>query len=468
MPTASPNGTYQTGPGASVTGAQGVVYAINGNGQITVNGKLDPTTARVDALGFFNGQVWQKNDYNLWFRKTSALAAWVNFPPSGGNPMPVPGAANDQAITAGGGPLYNQLYDTHGNLWQSNAAGQVVIDGRMDATTARVVAMKLVNGTIWQKNADGNWYSKMKPSDAWTAAVRTDPSAAAATAAQSWIAGHGGNDPSLASNWSKGHAPGPDGNLSMVAGTMDLGSENLGGATLSVVSTAAPASPATINMTQGGDLHLSSGGATVQVNVTGGRATLHDDSTYPELRIAVDARSTLVLDARMVFGTLAEHGGTVLLNGESRFAGTRVLLDAGVAGFGTIHAADGRGGGSMLEVTGAVGAGVTIAASNIPGGFGRSTLVLDNAPADKGSLTLDNGTLLLKGVGAIDSMSYKNGLLSLYRGSTVAETVKVAGVADPPGGPFGSNGKLNFAYSAGTLTVHDGGAGTVAGLALHA
>lgn len=45
MPVASPNGTYKTGSGASVTDAQGVVYAINGLGQITINGKLKPSDA---------------------------------------------------------------------------------------------------------------------------------------------------------------------------------------------------------------------------------------------------------------------------------------------------------------------------------------------------------------------------------------------------------------------------------------
>lgn len=465
---ASPNGTYGTGPGASVTDAQGVVYAINDNGQITINGTLDPTTARVDAIGVFNGQVWQKNGDNLWYSKASAAATWANYPASGGNPMPVPGVANNQSITIDGGPAYNQFHDTHGNLWQINAAGQVVIDGRVDTTTARVVAMELVNGKIWQENADGNWYSKLKPSDTWTAAVRVDPATAAQAAAQGWVGGQGGNDPRLGANWSNGQAPGPDGNLSMAAGTMNLGSGKLGGSTLNIASaTPSPASPPTINMTRGGDLHLVSNGASVQVNVTGGgQATLHEDAAYPDLRVAVDARSALVLDTRMVFGSLTEHGGAVLLNGDSTFYGSRVLLDAGVAGFGTLNVEPGRGGGSTMEVTGAVGAGVTIAVGSIPHPISNSTLTLDNGLADHGTVTLQDSYLYLKNVGPVDSMSYKDSLLSLYKGGTLVDAVKVAGVADAPGGV--SNGVLNFAYSQGAVTVNDGGAGTITGLTLHA
>lgn len=111
----------------------------------------------------------------------------------------------------------------------------------------------------------------------------------------------------------------------MTAGTINLGSGNLGGSTLSIASAAAPASPPVINMTQGGNLHLASGSASVKVNVTGGgQATLHDASVYPELLITVDARSEIVLDTRMLFGSLTEHGGTVLINGDSSFYGSRV------------------------------------------------------------------------------------------------------------------------------------------------
>jgi len=47
-----------------VTDTQGNVYATNSAGQVTINGKVDTTTAAVESLGFYNGIVWQKNTQN--------------------------------------------------------------------------------------------------------------------------------------------------------------------------------------------------------------------------------------------------------------------------------------------------------------------------------------------------------------------------------------------------------------------
>ena len=492
MPTASPNGTYKIGFGASVTDAQGIVYAINSNGQITVNGKVDPTTARVDAIGIFNGQVWQKNAYNLWFSKASAAAPWVDFPPSAGNPMPVPRAFfNDNGVLASSGAPYSQLYDTHGNLWQINAAGQVVIDGQVDTTTARVVEMALVNGRIWQENADGVWYSKMKPADTWTAGVRADPALAALMGAETWVGGHGNNSPLVAANWSKGVVPTPDRNISMTAGVMNLGSGDLGGETLTI-SGEVPVSTNTafggyeavapvINMTAGGSLRLAfaqAGTNAAKVNVTGGKAALDVAGPYPaspDLLVTADKLSSVLLSGSMVFGRLVEHGGTVLLNGAFTGSGTSVLLDASLAGLGTMTFGPAQSYVGSLEVTGSVGAGVSVAMRGDPGRGTVGTLTLDNGLADHADVTLEDGRLVLKNLGAITSMSYRDGTLSLYRGSALADTVHVSGIADPWIGSGTSNGVLSFAYSAGTLTVHDGGAaanamgfGTVTGLTLHA
>ena len=486
MSTVSPNGTYKTGPGASVTDAQGVVYIINGNGQITINGKVDPTTARVDALGFFNGQVWQKNGDNSWYSKTSAAATWANFPPGGGNPMPVPAAlGNDLGVLASSGAPYNQFYDTHGNLWQINAARQIVIDGQVDATTARVVEMALINGRVWQENADGDWYSKMKPSDTWTSAVRADPALAALTGAETWVGGSAGNNPLVGANWSKGAVPTPDRNLTMTAGVMNLGAGNLSGETLTITGERPYTSPSSfavfeanapvINMTAGGSLRLAIPQQTanaVKVNVTGGKAALdvYDSGPgSPDVIVTADKLSSVLLSGRLTFGQVTEHGGTVLMNGEFFGGGVNVLLDSNLAGFGRLDIGSSQSASGVLEVTGSVGADITIAVKGEPGRSVSSRVTLDSGLADHGTVTLEYSTLVLKNLGAIDSMSYKNSLLSLYKGNTLVEAVKVAGVSDLASyGSNGSNGVLNFAYSAGTLTVHDGGAGTVAGLAVHA
>lgn len=81
-------------------------------------------------------------------------------------------------------------------------------------------------------------------------------------------------------------------------------------------------------------------------------------------------------------------------------------------------------------MSGAVGTGVTIAVSSIPRPLSYSTITLDNGLADHGTVTLQNAYLYLKNVGPVDSMSYKDSMLSLYKGSTLVDAVRVVGVAD--------------------------------------
>jgi len=67
-------------PGPSIIDAVGNAWAI-ANGQVTINGIADPTTANVDELAYENGSVWQENANGLWWSKTSPSDAWN--PPNG-------------------------------------------------------------------------------------------------------------------------------------------------------------------------------------------------------------------------------------------------------------------------------------------------------------------------------------------------------------------------------------------------
>ena len=483
MPTTSLNGAYAVGIGASVTDGRGVTYVINALGQITINGKPDLSTGRVDALGFYDGLVWQKNADNLWFSKSTAAAPWVNYPPGTGNPMPVPTVLpNNGSVTmhSGGGSL--PFWDTHGNLWKINAAGQVEVDGKADPTTNHVIFMELVNGRIWQGNTNGLWFFKMKPSDAWSAGTRADPVLSAEAARETWVGGKGGNNPLVGLNWSKGAAPTPDRNLYMTTGTMNLGSGNLGGNTLNIGGQRGYTSPSsyqlfaaaapTINVSAGGVLRLAIARYetnAAKVKVTGGRVSLDLNGGYPstsEVIVTADKLSSILLSGGMNFGSLVERGGSVVLNSQFTISGTNVLLDSSLGGVGTVLVSSAQSHAGVLEVTGSLGAGVTLAVHGDPGHGAYSAVTLDSGLADQGAVTLQNSYLYLKNLGPVDSLSYKNSVLSLFRGNTVVETVKVSGIADTYYG--GSNGVLNFAYNAGMLTVHDGGAGTITGLARHA
>lgn len=89
--TASPDNTVLLAgpPGATpedilpaFSDASGNAWSI-ANGQVTLNGIADPTTANVIGLAYENGQIWQENAANLWWSKTVPADQWA---PSDGTP----------------------------------------------------------------------------------------------------------------------------------------------------------------------------------------------------------------------------------------------------------------------------------------------------------------------------------------------------------------------------------------------
>lgn len=458
MPT-SPNYTYAVGPGASVTDTYGTVYAINGSGQVTINGRVDTTTNRVDALGYANGLVWQKNGDNLWFSKTSASARWVDRPASAGVPIPYQYVSPNNTVGS-------YITDASLNQWSINAAGQVVVDNRVDLTTNRVFKLEYVNGRIWQENTDGNWYSKLRPSDVWSPAVTKDP---LNLTAQVWRGGQAGNNPALAANWSQGFVPKPNQTLTMIGGTMNLGSGNLAGNTLIIegeragadgnLRTVAPV----INMTNGGSLKLtipSGSSEAVKVNVTQGTAALSVVAPYPsgmDTVVTVASSSAVVLNMSMVFSRLTETGGTVVLNGSNFVSGSTVFLGGNLAGSGSLTVGTAQSVVGSLEVGGTIGAGITLAMVGNPYRAGGTGMVLDNLAGDKGTITLSDAFLEIKALG-VDSVGYRNSMLSLYHGNTVLGAIKVVAVKDGSGNP--NDGVLHFGKSAaGNIYAYDTYAG---------
>ncbi|MDR3535605.1 MAG: hypothetical protein P4L71_03810 [Acetobacteraceae bacterium] len=72
----------------SISDASGNVWSI-ANGQVTLNGVADASTANVIELAYANGQVWQENSAHLWWSKTKPSDAWG--PPYGTSVSPVQG-----------------------------------------------------------------------------------------------------------------------------------------------------------------------------------------------------------------------------------------------------------------------------------------------------------------------------------------------------------------------------------------
>jgi len=86
-------------------------------------------------------------------------------------PKPAPKAsANDTVVKAGSTA---SIVDASGNTWTITAAGLVAVNGVADQSTAHVIELAYVGGTVWQENASKLWWGKTKPTAAWLPANGT-------------------------------------------------------------------------------------------------------------------------------------------------------------------------------------------------------------------------------------------------------------------------------------------------------
>ncbi|HBK08186.1 MAG TPA: hypothetical protein DDZ81_20430 [Acetobacteraceae bacterium] len=98
-------GASSGGPAVSITDTSGNTWRI-ANGQVVVNGTVDPNTANVIELAYENGQIWQENSQGLWWSKRTPGDSWG--PPAGTSVNPVTGtfyigntAGNDAIVNIG-------------------------------------------------------------------------------------------------------------------------------------------------------------------------------------------------------------------------------------------------------------------------------------------------------------------------------------------------------------------------------
>jgi hypothetical protein len=398
---ASPNDTVVAGIGASITDASGHVWAIDSGGQITVNGAVDATTANVDELAYYNGLVWQKNAANQWYSKTSPAATWLHWTGASA-PVPIPGAsANDATIAAGGTA---SLVDANGNIWSltetsSGRGYQVTADGAVDPTTANVVQMAIVNGTIWQENTSAAWYSKTTPASSWSGATAIDPlTGAAELVSLTWVGG-GSNEASNPADWSPAVTPKPGDTLTMGSGTMNLSGNALAGDTLYI----AP-------------------GATANIDTKGPtRLKLATDAPGAHVNIDVAPGSTLTLTASTGFAYLNVSGGTLSFIGTSVFGGFSTVLADTLSGNGTLDLNGGNASGEAMEVNGPVGSGLTFDI-NAPGPCDAG-LQIDHPTQFLGQIVLQSGWVGLMGIQAT-SADLRNGFLEIFNGSRLVDATR--------------------------------------------
>ena len=104
-----------------------------------------------------------------------ASATSVNTPP----PTQAIGISPNDAVAGTAGAIT----DASGKTWTITPGGQVAVNGTADPTTANVIELAYVNGTVWQENASKLWWGKSSPSASWSPAPGTAISPLPATSA---------------------------------------------------------------------------------------------------------------------------------------------------------------------------------------------------------------------------------------------------------------------------------------------
>lgn len=169
FPSTSVDGSTIVTDGPTLTDASAEKWSIV-NGQAAVNGVIDPTTHRVVAMGYANGQIWQENADKNWWSKTSSSDAWTQgTPPASIANVVLQVSANNTVL-----PVSDQnqsIVDAGGNTW-SFIGGQVSINGQPDPQTGHGQALAYENGEVWE-NADNLWWAKSSPSAPWLPAQGT-------------------------------------------------------------------------------------------------------------------------------------------------------------------------------------------------------------------------------------------------------------------------------------------------------
>ena len=166
------------GSTGAITDASGNAWTITAGGQVATNGIADTTTAGVVELAYVNGTIWQENSANLWWGETQPNASWspqagtaVSPLPASPSPAPVvTPSANDTVLAAGSGAV---IVDAAGNKWTITSGAQVAVNGQVDTTTAGVIALAYVNGTIWQENSANLWWGETQPNASWAPTAGT-------------------------------------------------------------------------------------------------------------------------------------------------------------------------------------------------------------------------------------------------------------------------------------------------------
>jgi hypothetical protein len=181
--TPSLNGV-QVPPWASITGVDGTVWTILGDGSVGVNGNSDGQSSNVIEIAYISGQVWQKNSSNLWWAKTFPSDVWspgsgtsvdptigVVMPsPPGPTPTPTPPSTTTYITSGNGSLVLNGHTYTIGLNLNFNKDGSAVPGG---SNTGQA---DLFDNFIYAADATtGNWFQYIELTNSFSTGPVTPP-----------------------------------------------------------------------------------------------------------------------------------------------------------------------------------------------------------------------------------------------------------------------------------------------------
>lgn len=131
-------GASSGGPAVSITDTNLNTWRI-ANGQVVVNGVVDPNTANVIELAYENGQIWQESSQGLWWSKRTPGDTWG--PPTGTTVNPVTGTFYI-GNTSGNAAIINigELTASNGAAAAPQSTSQIVTTGVQAAGTTILIS----------------------------------------------------------------------------------------------------------------------------------------------------------------------------------------------------------------------------------------------------------------------------------------------------------------------------------------
>ena len=291
-----------------------------------------------------------------------------------------------------------------------------------------------------------------------------------------------GNNASDADNWSPTGVPQPGDHLHIENGTLNIRGNDLAGDILQADQPGDATN--TLNLSHHAVVTLAVDRnpmppvdvATLDdttVNVSGSDTltlSLSDlDTAHFRINLADHARLTGTVELAQGFSATSPtavfaggRGSLFINNGESYLAATRVTFDTDVTGTGSFNVFALIGGPAQVEFSGSVSYGQTVEVSGVPEFKNApptpvisSKVLIDHPRTFHGAIALGMfGEVDLAGLHKAESYQLKDDILSIYRGNTVVESLRLT--APPPTSPNYVDAPVTVAQTADGISIDRG------------